>query len=327
MANKKILATIIATVAASLCCVTPVLAILAGSSSLATSFSWMEPYHEYLVGLTILVLLYAWWDKLKPKSDDIACACDEKTGFFSSKLFLAIVTIFAIVMLTFPKWGYSYFDIKSDCNACTTEISTAAPVKPVKTDKASPACATNENCDSPTKPKMSDEAPAVKKTANTEALPVFKYMSEEKANPTPYNEKACAGSGRQEIDTLMRNARAEVEEMSPVVLKKMIDNEEEFVLLDVRESEQRAEGTIYADEIISLTRGDLEFEIMNKIKNKDAVIITYCRSGGRGLFTAQTLKHLGYANAYNLKGGLKAWARAGFPFDNGLGVVAKVTDE
>jgi len=269
MANKKILATIIATVAASLCCVTPVLAILAGSSSLATTFSWMEPYHEYLVGFTILVLLYAWWDKLKPKSDDIECACDEKTGFFSSKLFLAIVTIFVIVMLTFPKWGYSYFDVKADCNTCTTVPS----------------------------------------------------------SPTPYSEKACAGSGRQEIDSLMRNARAEVEEMSHVVLKKMIDNEEEFILLDVRESEQRAEGTIYTDEIIALTRGDLEFEIMNKIKNKDAVIITYCRNGGRGLFAAQTLKHLGYANTYNLKGGLKAWARAGFPFDNGLGVVVKVMDE
>lgn len=324
MANKKILATIIATIAASLCCVTPVLAILAGSSSLATSFSWMEPYHEYLVGLTILVLLYAWWDKLKPKSDDIECACDEKTGFFYSKLFLAIVTIFVIVMLTFPKWGYSYFAIKSDCSACTTEINTTTPVK---VDKASPACASNENCDSLNQSKMSDPTPAVKKTANTEALPVFKYMSEERANPTPYNEKACAGSGRQEIDSLMRNARAEVEEMSPVVLRKMIDNEEEFILLDVRESEQRAEGSIYADDVISLTRGDLEFEIMNKIKNKDAVIITYCRSGGRGLFAAQTLKHLGYANTYNLKGGLKAWARAGFPFDNGLGVVVKVTDE
>lgn len=324
MANKKILATIIATIAASLCCVTPVLAILAGSSSLATSFSWMEPYHEYLVGLTILVLLYAWWDKLKPKSDDIECACDEKTGFFYSKLFLAIVTIFVIVMLTFPKWGYSYFDIKSDCTACTTEINTTTPVK---VDKASPACTTNENCDSLNQSKISDPTPAVKKTANTEALPVFKYMSEERANPTPYNEKTCAGSGRQEIDSLMRNARAEVEEMSPVVLRKMIDNEEEFILLDVRESEQRAEGSIYADDVISLTRGDLEFEIMNKIKNKDAVIITYCRSGGRGLFAAQTLKHLGYANTYNLKGGLKAWARAGFPFDNGLGVVVKVTDE
>lgn len=324
MVNKKILATIIATVAASLCCLTPVLAILAGSSSLAMSFSWMEPYHEYLVGLTILVLLYAWWDKLKPKSDDMECACVEKTGFFSTKLFLAIVTIFVIAMLTFPKWGYSYFDIKSDCNACATEIKTTAPVR---VDKASSACAASENCDSPNQSKISDQRLATKKPVNSEALPVFKYMSEEKANPTPYNEKACAGSGRQEIDVLMRNARAEVEEMSPVVLNKMIENEEEFILLDVREIEQRAEGSIYADESISLTRGDLEFEIMNKIKNKDTVIITYCRSGGRGLFAAQVLKHLGYANTYNLKGGLKAWARAGFPFDNGLGVVVKVKDE
>ena len=324
MANKKILATIAATIAASLCCVTPVLAALAGSSSLASSFSWMEPYHNYLLGLTLLVLLYAWWDKLKSKSDDVACACSEEGGFFSSKRFLTIVTIFSIVMLTFPQWGDRYFDLGTDCSSCAAETRIPAPAK---ADKVLSACATKENCDSSSQFKTFEKTAVIKKATDTETLPVFKYMSEERANPTPYNEKACAGSGRQEIDSLMGKARGEVEEMSPVVLKKMVDNEEEFILLDVRESEQRAEGSIYADEIIALTRGNLEFEIMNKIKNKDTVIITYCRSGGRGLFAAQTLRHLGYVNTYNLKGGLKAWARAGFPFDNGLGVVVKVMDE
>jgi rhodanese-related sulfurtransferase len=66
---------------------------------------------------------------------------------------------------------------------------------------------------------------------------------------------------------------------------------------------------------------------MNKIKNKDTVIVTFCRSGGRGLFAAQALKRLGYTNTYNLKGGLKAWVGAGFPFDNGLGTVVQVVDE
>ncbi|MBA1421330.1 MAG: sulfurtransferase [Epsilonproteobacteria bacterium] len=152
-------------------------------------------------------------------------------------------------------------------------------------------------------------------------------MSDEYANPTPYKQKACAGSGRPEIDALMRTARGTVEEMSPMVLKKMIDNEDEFILFDAREEKQRSEGEIYADDVIEMTRGNLEFEIMNKLKNKDAVIVTYCRSGGRGLFAAQTLKKLGYKNVYNLKGGLKAWATAGLPFDNGLGVVVKVNAE
>ena len=303
MVNKKIIAALIATITASLCCVTPILAALAGASSLATSFSWMEPYHNYLVGLTLLVLLYAWWDKLKPKSKDIECACDEAPGFFSSKKFLALVTLFSIVMLTFPQWGYSYFKTEEACKTCVVEEKEETPV----VEKKMPVIENHREA--------------------KQELPVFKYMADERAHPTACNQKACTGSGRREVDALMDQAKDEVEEMSPVVLKRMIDNEDDFILLDVREAEQRAEGAIYADETLMVTRGDLEFEIMNKIKNKDAVIVTYCRSGGRGLFSAQTLKHLGYQNAYNLKGGLKGWARAGFPFDNGLGVVVKVTEE
>ncbi|MCF6243353.1 MAG: hypothetical protein L3J74_18705, partial [Bacteroidales bacterium] len=42
--SKRLLgAGIISAVAASLCCITPVLAIIAGSSGIAASFSWLEP--------------------------------------------------------------------------------------------------------------------------------------------------------------------------------------------------------------------------------------------------------------------------------------------
>ncbi|MEJ7680346.1 MAG: hypothetical protein WKG06_21325 [Segetibacter sp.] len=41
---------------ASLCCITPVIALLAGSSSIAANFSWIEPARPYLIGLSIAVL-------------------------------------------------------------------------------------------------------------------------------------------------------------------------------------------------------------------------------------------------------------------------------
>ena len=524
MSNKKIITVIGATIAASLCCVTPILAVLAGSSTLASSFSWLAPYHNYLVGFTILVLLYAWYDKLKP-SKEIDCVCDDKENFFSSKTFLAIVTLFSVIMLSFPQWGDKVFDAAPSAESCSTgtcesEVSTKKTVKATsKRAVEGSSCESGSDCEKqpfkkavkrsvqsepdtelahkvfnymeeernhPTdykqvacsgsgledldklmamKKEVIDEMPppvlkkllddeeeivlldvrepdhkdggeieafesysltygkllfnvlrelqdkdaviivyskvglislvsavtlkefgyknvyslkggvaawklagypyegvtekvkvkkdveqkvsacktksncskkpfetAVKRLKSEvpqdpEALKVFKYMSDEYAKPTPYKQKACAGSGRPEIDALMRIARGTVEEMSPVVLKKMIDNEDEFILFDAREEKQRSEGEIYADDVIKMTRGNLEFQIMNKIKNKDAVIVTYCRNGGRGLFAAQTLKKLGYKNVYNLKGGLKAWVTAGFPFDNGLGVVVKVNVE
>lgn len=116
MIDKKILTGIFAAIGASLCCITPVLAVLAGSAGMASTFSWMEPFRPYLIGLTILVLAYAWWDKFKPVQQGIACACEKdekgKVSFWYTKTFLAIVTVFAAAMLSFPYWGDVF--IKSD---------------------------------------------------------------------------------------------------------------------------------------------------------------------------------------------------------------------
>lgn len=121
-------------------------------------------------------------------------------------------------------------------------------------------------------------------------------------------------------NTLIAEAKKEAGEITAVALKKMLDDEKPVVVLDVRESEQRAEGEIYADESYAITRGNLEFEVGSEIADKESIIVTYCRSGGRGALAAQTLRRLGYKNATNLKGGLKAWAKAGFPIETGLGI-------
>ena len=80
--NKLIGAGLLTAFAASLCCITPVLALIAGTSGLASSFSWLEPFRPYLIGLTILVLGFAWYQKLKPKKEiDCDCETDEKPKF------------------------------------------------------------------------------------------------------------------------------------------------------------------------------------------------------------------------------------------------------
>ena len=65
--NKLIGAGLLTAIAASLCCITPVLALIAGTSGLASTFSWLEPFRPYFIGLTILVLAFAWYQKLKPQ--------------------------------------------------------------------------------------------------------------------------------------------------------------------------------------------------------------------------------------------------------------------
>lgn len=108
--DKLIGAGLLTAITASLCCITPVLALIAGTSGIASTFSWIEPFRLYLIGLTILVLGFAWYQKLKPhKEIDCDCETDEKPKFIQSKKFLGIVTVFAIVMLAFPYYSGIFY--------------------------------------------------------------------------------------------------------------------------------------------------------------------------------------------------------------------------
>jgi len=108
--NKLIVTSLMTAITASLCCITPVLALIAGTSGIASTFSWIEPFRPYLIGLTILVLGFVWVQKLKPKKEiDCECETDENPKFIQSKTFLGIVTAFAIIMLAFPYYSGVFY--------------------------------------------------------------------------------------------------------------------------------------------------------------------------------------------------------------------------
>jgi mercuric ion transport protein len=108
--NKLIGTGLLTAITASLCCITPVLALIAGTSGFASLFSWIEPFRPYLIGLTILVLGFAWYQKLKSRKEiDCECETDEKPKLIQSKPFLGIVTVFAVVMLAFPYFSGVFY--------------------------------------------------------------------------------------------------------------------------------------------------------------------------------------------------------------------------
>ena len=108
--NKLIGTGLLTAITASLCCITPVLALIAGTSVIASTFSWIEPFRPYLIGLTILVLGFAWYQKLKPQKEiDCECETDEKPKFIQSRKFLGIVTVFVIVILAFPYYSGIFY--------------------------------------------------------------------------------------------------------------------------------------------------------------------------------------------------------------------------
>jgi len=98
-------AGVLTAIAASLCCITPGIALLAGSSSIAANFSWIEPARPYLIGLSIAVLAFAWYLKLKPaKTNDMDCNCEtaKKSSFLQSKTFFGNNNCFCCFDDDFP---------------------------------------------------------------------------------------------------------------------------------------------------------------------------------------------------------------------------------
>lgn len=108
--NRIVGTGLLTAIAASLCCITPVLVLIAGTSGIAATFSWLEPCRPYLIGLTILIIGFAWYQKLKPKKVE-ECACDTapKQRFSQTKTFLGIATVFAILMTAFPYYSKIFY--------------------------------------------------------------------------------------------------------------------------------------------------------------------------------------------------------------------------
>lgn len=86
-------------------------------------------------------------------------------------------------------------------------------------------------------------------------------------------------------------------------LKKMMDNKEDFQLIDVRE-EYEYEWANLGGELIPL--GTI-VDNLHKIK-KDKKVIIHCKSGARSSAVIDTLeKQFGFTNLFNLKGGIMAY--------------------
>lgn len=97
-------------VASSLCCITPVLGIVAGTGSIAGAFAWLEPFRWPLVVVSALALGFAWYLKISSaKVDDCGCEVESRTSFFQSRTFLGGVTIFVVLSLGFPYYSEAFY--------------------------------------------------------------------------------------------------------------------------------------------------------------------------------------------------------------------------
>ena len=87
-------------------------------------------------------------------------------------------------------------------------------------------------------------------------------------------------------------------------LKKMLDDKEDFQLIDVREKREHE----YCNIGRTLIPMGHVFQHVNRI-NKEKQVVIYCRSGNRSANVVRALEqHHNLTNLYNLKGGILDWS-------------------
>lgn len=111
----------------------------------------------------------------------------------------------------------------------------------------------------------------------------------------------CAGNRLNEDTKRMEN---EYMKISAKDAKEIMDGTEDYVLVDVREMEEYAEGHI--EGAILIPYGEIEKRAEEELTNKEQMILVYCRSGRRSAIAAQALVDMGYTNVRDF-GGIIDW--------------------
>ena len=86
--------------------------------------------------------------------------------------------------------------------------------------------------------------------------------------------------------------------------KQIMDNEEGYIILDVRTQEEYDEGHIPG--AIVIPHEEIAEKAEDVLTDKDQLILVYCRSGRRSKIAAEALVELGYTNIKEF-GGIIDW--------------------
>lgn len=88
-------------------------------------------------------------------------------------------------------------------------------------------------------------------------------------------------------------------------------NQEDTLLLDVREQSEVGDGML--NDAIHIPLSAMGKRVSEVDKYKDKSVLVYCRSGNRSGSVCRTLNNRGFEKVYNLSGGIMAWQDAHLP--------------
>jgi rhodanese-related sulfurtransferase len=82
-------------------------------------------------------------------------------------------------------------------------------------------------------------------------------------------------------------------------------------ILDVRSNGEIESGVIKNTRFAEYGQTDMKQKLAGMFPDKKQPIVVYCHAGGRSAKVARTLAEMGYAEVYNLSGGIVAWRSKG----------------
>ena len=117
------------------------------------------------------------------------------------------------------------------------------------------------------------------------------------------NTSATQGESEMRIGTTIKN-KTEYKKITPKEAYGIMNSGEDYILLDVRTEEEYEE--IRIDGALLIPDYEIKEKAPKLLKDTDALILVYCRSGRRSAGAAEKLAQMGYTNIHDI-GGIIDW--------------------
>ena len=114
---------------------------------------------------------------------------------------------------------------------------------------------------------------------------------------------------------LVNESKKKIKETNVAEVKKRMDAGEKFLLVDVREDNEWANGHIPG--AVHMGRGIIERDIELQVPDTTTKIVLYCGGGFRSALVADNVQKMGYTNVESMDGGWKEWVGSGLPTARG----------
>jgi rhodanese-related sulfurtransferase len=110
---------------------------------------------------------------------------------------------------------------------------------------------------------------------------------------------------------IVTDAKSRVKETTVDEIKRRLDGDDKFTLIDVREESEFAKDHLPG--AIHLGKGIIERDIEARVPDPRTELVLYCGGGFRSALAADNLQKMGYTNVLSMDGGIREWREKNYP--------------